>query len=633
MIKLDSIKKLMECAVISGYLKDEQPISLFLIGRPESGKSELIKVMRDFPNTFYTNDLSYKGCVDYVLPEVENNKISHILIPDFINIVSHKKAAATLVPLLNSLMSEGLKDLKIYGTKKEYRDPLFCGVITGITKEIFDKKIIYWRNIGFLTRMLVVTYGYTQLTKMAIHEYIRSGNYNNRIKPGADLTNIDKFRLRGLSVEIPKDIAKDICALANAEGGYIIIGVDDTGRIVGFKGDKRVGQYGIEGYYENDLKGKQGFLKGAKDASGNIIESITSQIKPAENGAKLILTIDKNIQFKAEKELKEAVEKWDAKGGTIIVMEPKTGKILSMVSFPNFDPNNYNKVEDINVFLNPAISCIYEPGSVFKPFTIAGALEEKLITPKTTYKDTGKVKIKGYIISNVEGKSYGNPTITEVLEKSINTGAVFVQRKLGKELFKKYVEKFGFSQKTGIDLQGEIAGNISNLDSKRDIDYATASFGQGIAVTPIELITAFSAIANGGKLLKPFVVEKEIFYDNREKINHPTLINQVISTSTAETLTKMLVSVVDNGYGKKAKVDGYFIAGKTGTAQVPEKGTYSKDRTIHTFIGFAPAFDPRFTILVKLDEPKGIRFAADSCAPIFRKLAEFIFNYLKIPPQ
>jgi len=402
---------------------------------------------------------------------------------------------------------------------------------------------------------------------------------------------------------------------------------------VGFKGDKKIGQYGIEGYYENDLKGKQGFLKGAKDASGDIIDSITSEIKPAEDGAKLILTIDKNIQFKAEKELKEAIEKWNAKGGTIIVMEPKTGKILSMVSFPDFDPNNYNKVKDINVFLNPAISYIYEPGSVFKPFTVAGALEEKLVTPDTTYKDTGKVKIKGYIISNAEGKLYGTPTITEVLEKSINTGAVFVQRKLGKELFKKYVEKFGFSQKTGIDLQGEVAGNISNLDSNRDIDYATASFGQGIAVTPIELITAFSAIANNGKMLRPFIVEKEIFYNDREKINHPVLISQVVSTSTAETLTKMLVSVVDNGYGKKAKVNGYFIAGKTGTAQIPEKGTYSKDRTIHTFVGFAPAFNPRFAILIKLDEPKGIRFSADSCAPIFRKLAEFIFNYLKIPPQ
>ncbi|MCD6284178.1 penicillin-binding protein 2 [bacterium] len=402
---------------------------------------------------------------------------------------------------------------------------------------------------------------------------------------------------------------------------------------VGFKGDKKIGQYGIEGYYENDLKGKQGFLKGAKDASGDIIDSITSEIKPAEDGAKLILTIDKNIQFKAEKELKEAIEKWNAKGGTIIVMEPKTGKILSMVSFPDFDPNNYNKVKDINVFLNPAISYIYEPGSVFKPFTVAGALEEKLVTPDTTYKDTGKVKIKGYIISNAEGKLYGTPTITEVLEKSINTGAVFVQRKLGKELFKKYVKKFGFSQKTGIDLQGEVAGNISNLDSNRDIDYATASFGQGIAVTPIELITAFSAIANNGKMLRPFIVEKKIFYNDREKINHPVLISQVVSTSTAETLTKMLVSVVDNGYGKKAKVNGYFIAGKTGTAQVPEKGTYSKDRTIHTFVGFAPAFNPRFAILIKLDEPKGIRFSADSCAPIFRKLAEFIFNYLKIPPQ
>jgi cell division protein FtsI (penicillin-binding protein 3)/stage V sporulation protein D (sporulation-specific penicillin-binding protein) len=214
----------------------------------------------------------------------------------------------------------------------------------------------------------------------------------------------------------------------------------------------------------------------------------------------------------------------------------------------------------------------------------------------------------------------------------LNTGAVFAGQLIPKRTFKKYLEKFGLSKKTGIDLGGEAKGDISNLKNMRDIEYATAFFGQGIAITPIELVAAMGVIANQGKLTRPYLVEKFIYPDGREETTEPKVIDQVISSETAEKLTKMMVSVVENGYGKKAGVPGYFIAGKTGTAQVPEGGGYS-DKTIHSFGGFFPAFDPQFLILVKLDNPQKIRFAADSVAPVFGEIAEYILNYYEIPPS
>jgi cell division protein FtsI/penicillin-binding protein 2 len=403
---------------------------------------------------------------------------------------------------------------------------------------------------------------------------------------------------------------------------------------VGIEGEKKVGQYGLEGYYENKLKGQVGFLAGEKDTAGYWIPSLKQKLEPARDGSQLILTIDQNIQFKAEKELKQVVDKWQAEGGTIIVMEPKSGAIRAMANWPCFNPNEYSKVEDINIFLNPAIQKVYEPGSVFKPITMAAGLDSGQITPETVYQDKGQVQIKRTIIRNVDGKAYGEQTMTQVLEKSLNTGAVFVQQKIGPDVFGEYIEKFGFGEVTGVDLSGEVGGDISNLFTGREINLANISFGQGITVTPLGLITALGAIANEGKLMRPFVVEKIINSDGQEIVTEPKVIRQVISPQTAKELTRMLVSVVENGFGRPARVAGYNIAGKTGTAQVPdlEKGGYS-DETIHTFVGFAPAFDPQFIILVKLDKPQGIRFAADSVSPVFKRLAEYLFNYLEIPPQ
>jgi len=402
---------------------------------------------------------------------------------------------------------------------------------------------------------------------------------------------------------------------------------------VGFSEDEQLGQYGIEGYYDPKLGGESGFLEGEKDAQGNLLAIAKHYFQPVEDGIDLILTIDPNIQFFVEGKLKEVAERLKAEGGTIIVEDPKTGAIKALANWPTFDPNNYSEEENINIFLNPAVQSLFEPGSIFKPITMAAALDEKLLTPQTTYQDEGFVKIGGYTIANSVKAPAGIRTMTQVLEQSLNTGAIFVQQLMGKEIFKDYVKKFGFNKTTGIDLGGEVKGDISNLNNKRDIEYATAAFGQGIAVTPIELIAALGAIANDGKMMRPYIVEKMIYSNGEEKITEPKTIEQVISEDTAETLTKMMVSVVENGHAKRARIPGYFIAGKTGTAQVPdlEKGDYS-DKTIHSFGAFFPAFDPQFIVLIKLNNPQGIQFAESSVVPVFKEIAQYIINYYEIPP-
>lgn len=400
------------------------------------------------------------------------------------------------------------------------------------------------------------------------------------------------------------------------------------------KDNKVAGQYGLEEYLNKELSGEEGKEIVSKDAFGNWISIIDKKISSApEPSYDLILTIDPNIQTKSEEELKNLIKERNAEGGTIIVMNPKDSAILAMTSFPNFDPNNYQNVKNIGVFLNPATQSVYEPGSAFKPITFAAALEEGVITPDTTYTDYGFVKFGSKIIKNYDEHIYGESTMTKVLEYSINTGAIFAANKLSKEKFSEYVEKFGFNKKTGIELF-ETIGNIANLKTKRDINYATASFGQGIAVTPIELITAISAIANNGKMSKPYLIKKMISSEGGEIEHQADEGNQIISSKTALTLITMLKSVVDNGAGAPAKIPGYSIAGKTGTAQIPDykKGGYTNEY-IHSFVGFAPAINPKFSILIKLDKPQGARAASITVAPAFKDLGEYLLNYFEIPPD
>ncbi len=359
------------------------------------------------------------------------------------------------------------------------------------------------------------------------------------------------------------------------------------------------------------------------------------QIVPARNGDSFILTIDHIVQYETEKILKSAVEKFDASGGSIIIMEPDTGKILSLANYPSFDPNNYAKAEDINAYRNPAVSDPYECGSVFKGITLAAGLDSGKITPATAFTDTGSVKEAGYTIKNSDLKANGLQTMTQVLEKSLNTGAVFVEKLLGNKNFADYVRRFGFGEKTGIDFPGENRGDIKNLDNSRiDIQFFTASFGQGITVTPIQLLSAYSALANGGVLMKPQIVEKILHSNGSTEEIQPQEIRRVISEKASLEIARMLRSVVVEGHGKNADVPGYLVAGKTGTAQVAsgEKKGYEEGKSVGSFAGFAPVDNPRFAILVKIDDPKTVEWAESSAAPTFGELMKFLLEYYNIEP-
>ena len=378
---------------------------------------------------------------------------------------------------------------------------------------------------------------------------------------------------------------------------------------LGTRGDVRAGQYGLEGFYDDELKDESGL-------------------------AQLILSIDPNIQFKIEDSLRHVLDKWEASSGSVIVMDPATGKILGMANYPDFNPNEYSKTEDASFFVNSSTARQFELGSVFKPIVMAIGVNEKVITPDTTYEDTGQVAISGYTIRNFDGKAHGVKTMTEVLENSLNTGLVFVQQKIPKETMRTYIAQFGFGAKTGIDLQGEAKGDMSNLKKDKDLEFATAAFGQGISITPLQMITAFSAIANKGMLMKPGIADKKVFQNGNEATVDPVAVRQVITRDTASALTKMLVSTVENGYDK-AKIKGYFVAGKTGTAEIPDQATgkYLSDETLHTFVGYAPAYHPSFSVLIKIDRPQGVRFASSSLAPVFADIMSYLLTYYEIPPD
>lgn len=400
---------------------------------------------------------------------------------------------------------------------------------------------------------------------------------------------------------------------------------------VGFLGGDSKGQYGVEGFYDEALQGVQNLLEKERGPGGYFINNFGA---PLAQGADLFLTIDYNLQFEAEKLLEEAKKNLDFEKGEIIVVDPRSGEILALANFPGFDPNKYSEVSDVGVFRNSAFQELFEPGSVFKPITMAAALDQGKITPQTTYVDTGSAGFGSYTIYNYDNRVWGERTMTEVLEKSINTGAVFAQRQLGHEAFLDYLERFGFFEPTGIDLQGEVFSRNQEFKKGYEVNFATASFGQGVDVTSLQLVRAFSAIANGGKLLKPFIVSK-VSQDGSVFQKSPEVQREgVLSKGAASQVTLMMVSTVENGFSGRARIPGYYIAGKTGTAQVPrefERG-YDPDRTIQSFIGFAPALDPQFLILVKLHNPR-TKTAEYSAVPLFRQMAKYIIDYWQIPPD
>ena len=397
------------------------------------------------------------------------------------------------------------------------------------------------------------------------------------------------------------------------------------------------GHYGLEEFFDKELFGEYGNLKSERGNSANLIIVNDREYIAPQAGSDLVLTIDRNIEFFACEKLKETVNKFEATGGSVIVVEPKTGAILAMCSEPTFNPNHYQDVKDMSYFNNPAILYQYEPGSVFKVITMAAAINEAKVSPSTLYEDKGEIMISGWSkpIRNSDFSSKGAHGLVDmnyVLDNSLNTGAIFVMRQVGDSVFAKYVQDFGFGEKSGVELGSESPGNINNLLKNRikEIDAATASFGQGIAVTPLQMIMSYQAIANKGILMKPYVVKK-IINNGVEEIINPKKLREVVSPETAATVSAMLVNIVEKGHSRRAAIDGYYLGGKTGTAQIATVGGYKKNEWIHTFIGVAPIDEPAFVMLVKIDSPKGVQYAEGSAVPLWRDIAEFILRYYQIP--
>lgn len=425
-----------------------------------------------------------------------------------------------------------------------------------------------------------------------------------RRKADSDLAQkISDLNIKGIYVDTESGRFYPLGAVGSHMLGFVGPNGGDSGEN---------GHYGLEEFYDQQLSGVAG-----KIFDGKIIKPLA--------GRDLILTVDPNIQIEASRLLNDIVTQYKATGGSVIVEDPQTGKILAMDSSPTFDPNSYN-LSPISNFTNPVTQKLYEPGSVFKIVTMAAGIDSGKIAPDTTYFDTGTITLNGRTISNHDYKThggYGRITMTNVIENSLNVGAAFAQRQMGRDIFAAYVKSFGFSEKTGISLPGEIGGDIKRLNPKeRDIAFATASYGQGVAVTPLELIAAISAIANGGNLMRPYI----------DASLAAVTIRKVISQETARKVAGMMISAVDKA--DVAKISGFSIAGKSGTAYVPdfERGGYTND-VINTYVGFGPVSNPRFVILIKLDKPLGAPLAGISVVPYFRDLAQFILNYYGLQPD
>ena len=397
-------------------------------------------------------------------------------------------------------------------------------------------------------------------------------------------------------------------------------------QIMGFVGYDQRGYYGVEGAYQRDLAGQS-----LVSEESTIPFEISAQLAP-RNGRDLVLTIDRDVQFLAEAELLRAIDISGSERGTIIIMDPRTGEILAMASFPSFDPNTYYQVTDADVLVNPAISEQYEPGSVFKVVTMAAAIEEGVILPNSTYNDQASIECGGITVSNWDRASHGLIDMTQVLVQSLNVGTSTVAMQMGPTRFYRRVQAFGFGQPTLVDLEGEAAGTLSVPGDPdwQESQLCTNSFGQGLAVTPLQMLTAVNAIANDGLMMQPHVVYQVI--DGEDVFTtQPSPMGRPISAQTAHMVRDMMVQVVQYG-ATDAQVPGYTIAGKTGTAEIPIPGGYEEGTSIVTFVGFLPADDPQVSVLIKLDRPDEY-WGSIVAAPIFAHLVERLVLLLEVPPD
>lgn len=405
--------------------------------------------------------------------------------------------------------------------------------------------------------------------------------------------------------------------------------------LVAYKDDELGGRYGLERVYNAELsRNSNPYINFFAEVFSNVNKTLFENGVPEGN---IITTIEPTVQNFLEKKLTEVKERYqiDSIGG--IIMNPQDGSIYALGVKPDFNPNNFSQIEKISTFSNPLVENVLEFGSVVKPLVMAGALDAGVVTAETKYNDKGSIVVEKKEIFNFDKKARGVINMQEVLNQSLNTGMVFVEQKLGKEKLRDYLLSYGIKDKTGIDLPNETGGLVSNiLNSPREIEYANASFGQGIALTPVEIIRALASLSNGGNLVVPHVVKKIKYNDGSYKEMKYSTVPVKISKQTAQEITRMLVTVMDKAIkGGLARLEHFSVAVKTGTAQVADSSTggYYEDRHTHSFVGYFPAYDPKFIVFLYAINPKGVPYAATTWSDPFLDVTKFLLNYYEVPPD
>lgn len=405
---------------------------------------------------------------------------------------------------------------------------------------------------------------------------------------------------------------------------------------VGYQGDKKVGVYGLERFFQDTLsKTTSGlYVNPFAEIFANLGAALSDD--PKENTGSIITSIEPQVQARLGEVLEDVMGAYSPNIAAGIVMDPKTGEILAMSVRPTFDPNTFNTVSDASVFTNPLVENVYEMGSIMKPLTVAMGIDVGAIAPHTTYNDRGCIEKSGKKICNYDLKARGVVSMQEVLNQSLNTGVSFIVDTMGQEAFGEYVHAFGFGEHTSIDLPNEARGIIRAIERGYDVDYASASFGQGIAMTALEMIRGLSALANDGVLPSPRVARSVRLESGIVRDIEVPEGPRVLKTETVQTVSDMLVKVYDDALlGGVLKQDHYSIAAKTGTAQIADPGGngYYKDRWLHSFFGYFPAHDPKFIVFLMAVEPKGAQFASATLARPFSDLSKFLINYYELPPD
>ncbi len=404
--------------------------------------------------------------------------------------------------------------------------------------------------------------------------------------------------------------------------------------LVAYSGDELAGRYGLERFYEQTLGRNESnvYVNFFAEIFSNIKETITYS---QEREGSIVTSIEPSVQGYVEQILAEIQDEWNSDETGAIVIDPQTGRIIAMAALPSFDPNVLSDVEDVAVFTNPLVENVYEMGSIVKALTVAAGLDVDAVTPDSTYYDAGYLVLNNSRIQNFDGEGRGTVSMQEVLNQSLNTGVAHIVSRMGKENFAEYMYDFGLGEHTGIDLPNEAKGLVSNLQSPRDIEHATASYGQGIAITPMAMVRALSALANGGVLITPHTVTEVDFLKGLSKDIKYTDTPRVLKESTAEEISRMLTAVVDDALlDGSVKLDRYSIAAKTGTAQISsQQGGYYDDRFLHTFFGYFPSYDSRFLVFLFTKHPQGVRYASQTLTHPFMDITQFLINYYDIAPD